>query len=677
MALDWSNQQEVLKRRQQAIEAGYKPADVDSFITKKRNEQATMQLGQAGVADPAEIAKSDPQLALKLIQQGVQPKQSAEALKQDKTSQGVLGLVDELKFLYNQDTGTGSRPNQTKQSDLSAGGTGILAPVKGFLFDLQQVKTNKNVDAKTYKRLKEGFVASLKEATGDTGVLTDQDFARIAKALPDFGDSDDSARQAFTSIDRILQGKFGKVGKYSYLDQPKEEGLVPGYEASTVQGNPSPSPSPAFQRAQQNNQQRSSNPMDEIMKMIAFNPVSDAIVGAGDFLAPRVMDVAEKLGKGQKIGGGEVASAGVDLGLAALPIGKVKALANAGKGGKLLEGILRGAAPGAIYGATGAEEQTLGERAGKAVTGGAGSLLVGQALKLPGFTKDKIIGEPVKRINELFKVPTAALKEFAKHTGLDFADEVIKRDLPKIKGMKIEQLSAYYDDKVDETYNAADKFLKDKNIPVDRMEVAKVIQNKIDDLSRNNRIGQDPAIQALSQKRDEILNKQGNLSLVDINQFKRDFQKLAGSAVGGGESVSVISEAYDDVQRGLNDYLESKTPGIKDINKEIQFYKLAKESIQSREATLSKSEGGSILGNLLRTAIPAGAGAAASAASGNPLFALLGGLGAGGAIGYDQLRKSPEIKTRMASMGQNQTKVMPDIIKRLLELSGGRIGSGF
>lgn len=147
------------------------------------------------------------------------PESVKAAQKLQNEGKGVLGLIDTLKQYYNQPNAEGMTPVAGKEN-LSKGVPGQPR----FLADWgmkAKIAFNVAPDAATYKRMKEGFTASLKEATGDTGVLTDKDYDRIAKTMPEFGDDDLTAQKAWEAVDQILMAKFGRVGKFSYL--PKEK----------------------------------------------------------------------------------------------------------------------------------------------------------------------------------------------------------------------------------------------------------------------------------------------------------------------------------------------------------------------------------------------------------------------------------------------------------------------
>jgi hypothetical protein len=78
--------------------------------------------------------------------------------------------------------------------------------------------------AKVYNAEKEGFAATLKQLTGDTGVLTDQDYARLSKLLPSFTDSAEVAKAKFGDLRKQMASRFGGVAAQSQYVQPEQKG---------------------------------------------------------------------------------------------------------------------------------------------------------------------------------------------------------------------------------------------------------------------------------------------------------------------------------------------------------------------------------------------------------------------------------------------------------------------
>jgi hypothetical protein len=197
MAIDWSNQEDIIKRRQAAINAGYKPAEVDKFIEGKQKENATLKLIQHGVLDVTDIAKSDPLLAQKAIESGskANPVLSAVDKKNKITGEATVNFVDSLEKAY-QAAGGGTF------------GKGPGARLKGAAEEIKG-KVGLNEDAAVYNDSKAGFAATLKALTGDTGVLTDQDFERLSKLLPSLGSTQKEAVDKFNQLRDQMASKFG------------------------------------------------------------------------------------------------------------------------------------------------------------------------------------------------------------------------------------------------------------------------------------------------------------------------------------------------------------------------------------------------------------------------------------------------------------------------------------
>lgn len=199
-----------------AIKSGYSPEEIEPYLSiampKYEEEAASVK---AGYLTPESVSS---ETRFMLGQQGYQPPPSDSQLKSQQAKSGIGGLINELQFLYNQPNAGGQRPNQNVTEDLSMGRRNIPSFVSNA-YGNAKASLNIAPDAKTYKRLKEGFTASLKEVTGDTGVLTDQDYVRIVGALPNFGDSDETAQRAWESVENILSEK-GVNLKFRYSKTP-------------------------------------------------------------------------------------------------------------------------------------------------------------------------------------------------------------------------------------------------------------------------------------------------------------------------------------------------------------------------------------------------------------------------------------------------------------------------
>lgn len=73
-----------------------------------------------------------------------------------------------------------------------------------------------NPEAQLYKKEKAGFAATLKKLSGDTGVLTDQDYERLAGLLPGLGSTGAEATGAFEDLRKQVGAKYGKAEETTY-----------------------------------------------------------------------------------------------------------------------------------------------------------------------------------------------------------------------------------------------------------------------------------------------------------------------------------------------------------------------------------------------------------------------------------------------------------------------------
>ena len=252
---------------------------------------------------------------------------------------------------------------------------------------------------------------------------------------------------------------------------------------------------------------------------------------------------------------------------------------------------------------------------------------------------------------------------------MEFADEVIKRDLPDIQGKSNEQILSYYNNKVQGFENAADDFLSGVKEKVDRKELINLVNQATS--SREGRVLQGATKTQLQNLQDEVATLPDKVDLVTANQIKRDIQTAARSFYTAKGEPSPQSEALAEVASRVRRLIEGKAPGIKEVNSSVSFYHTAQEAIQRRLDALARSEGGLVPQMLSGAGI---GGAGASLAFGRPELAAAAGLPAL----MNVLYRTPQFKTKAAAAGVSVAqKQMPDILKRLLLISGGRVGASF
>ena len=187
---------------------------LDDFIKTKKEEQSTTNLVDQGVVNVEDIAKTSPVLAEAILKKNpgaTKTKLSAEDQKKKDANTAVENFINNLEKHYQ---GAGG----------ASFGSGPLARILGFKTNLEG-KVGLNDEASTYNDQKSGFAATLKEITGDTGVLTEQDFQRLSKLLPGLGSTPGEAKNKFGDLRSQVAAKFGGQAGDTTI-APKERGTM-------------------------------------------------------------------------------------------------------------------------------------------------------------------------------------------------------------------------------------------------------------------------------------------------------------------------------------------------------------------------------------------------------------------------------------------------------------------
>src|SRR3990167_3225746 len=214
MAMDWNNNEDVLKKREIAIKAGYKPADVDKFIGQKKDEYATLSNLQQGVGDIKEIAKTNPRLAQQALQQGAKlPAKANEKLSTLSTNLEVL-------------------EKNYKQLEVRGRGAGDAALLIANLTGGAQFG-----EVADYESLRKGLIGPVARAlSGEVGVLTDRDIARAEQLLPKVTDDPDLARRKLENARELIAKQGGPDIKTTLESKKKKTTGNPLTDA--LRGNP-------------------------------------------------------------------------------------------------------------------------------------------------------------------------------------------------------------------------------------------------------------------------------------------------------------------------------------------------------------------------------------------------------------------------------------------------------
>jgi hypothetical protein len=142
---------------------------------------------------------------------------AAEKTK-NASANSAMALVDTLE----------GRFGEAKGGDYTGLGAKIAGTKKNIMGAL-----GLNDSATVYNRLRRGFTASLKATTGDTGVMTEPDYQRIADLMPKFTDNAEVSKKMFNDLRGMMAAKFGGEPTASKYIQPENKGgvleaVVPG-----------------------------------------------------------------------------------------------------------------------------------------------------------------------------------------------------------------------------------------------------------------------------------------------------------------------------------------------------------------------------------------------------------------------------------------------------------------
>lgn len=188
--------------------------DSNKFITGRSLEEHSQALQRAKMAGDTNAVKSitdDYDREYKYQQDYGTPKLSTDDKKKNDALAASVNFVNTLEKRY--EAGGAGETNLgplTRVLGVAKSASGAL----GF-----------NKDINVYNREKAGFAATLKTLTGDTGVLTEQDFKRLAGLVPDTGSTSEEAKALFNDLRQQLAAKFGGE-KTETSFNPKEKGII-------------------------------------------------------------------------------------------------------------------------------------------------------------------------------------------------------------------------------------------------------------------------------------------------------------------------------------------------------------------------------------------------------------------------------------------------------------------
>lgn len=169
----------------------YNPALLEDY---NKYQQANQQQQNVSQGLPADYQKQESALQLQ------KSKKNAE---NQAAINPVEGIVSSLETHYQK-----------------AGGGKYTGPLGRLLGKIKSVEggIGVNSEVKTYEDLKIGFLAALKGLTGDVGILTDTDAARLAKLIPEIGATPKEAINKFNDLRNQLAAKYGAKGQQTNIN---------------------------------------------------------------------------------------------------------------------------------------------------------------------------------------------------------------------------------------------------------------------------------------------------------------------------------------------------------------------------------------------------------------------------------------------------------------------------
>lgn len=324
--------------------------------------------------------------------------------------------------------------------------------------------------------------------------------------------------------------------------------------------------------------------------------------------------------------------------------------------GKIIKSGIEGGIIGTISGITSPDDIDLNERLDLtkktaktgAIVGGALSTATSLA-EVPINIVKKFVNNNQGRIYNLFRITPSARAEFRKSTGnMNFAEEIIKRDAKDMAGKSYTELLEHFTERKQTALNTISEELTKIKKTVDKNEIIEFINKQKNNLNpKRGNVGQSEAVQKLNGVLEELKENPNKLSLKQLNNIKRQLQDAGEAAFSPNGSPSPSTKALAKVSTFIKDILEREQPKLKEMNKLVQLYSLAKSSIEKtgdREASKISND---IVQKFFQV-LPGGAGFALAGAPGGVL-----GLVAGGLVGSARVKYfDSTVQTRLISLFQ-------------------------
>src|SRR3990167_4509912 len=184
------------------------------YLQKYGGAVSGIQSGQIGIKDIPEAQRTGVSIGLQGV--GYEAPEKSNTTKQSFDATTNFIEILEKRFM-------------------SAGGGEYAGPGARVSGAKKTIAGELGVDAssKTYNDARRGFAATLKQLTGDTGVLTENDYARLAGLLPGLGATPEEAQNKFSDLRTQIAAKFSGEPQPTGYQAPQSKGgllasLLPG-----------------------------------------------------------------------------------------------------------------------------------------------------------------------------------------------------------------------------------------------------------------------------------------------------------------------------------------------------------------------------------------------------------------------------------------------------------------
>lgn len=364
-----------------------------------------------------------------------------------------------------------------------------------------------------------------------------------------------------------------------------------------------------------------------------------------------------------------------EIGSYMMPQNKLLKSGNAGT--RILGGAVQGGEIGTLLGATNPEAENLGERAMGAVTQGAIGVVTGAAVQglfeVGKSGVKKLVGDASQKLRKIIRPNPSKLNKFKKFTGMDYADEIVKRDAKNIEGMGYDKLEPYFNNKFLQATQKTDKVLEASGKSVKKEWVQQQLVDVMDNY-KDRPIVSEQINKTFTTYFDALEKFGDDIPLSVANNIKRDLQELAKASYSG--TSGSIPKAYSKVAYKLNKEIKKLVPEAINLDKETQLYKLVSEAVSNTGSREQNKISTTFMDKLLQS-FPVGLGAGVGFGTGNLPAGVLTMLGSAAAGKGREVYRSPQVQTTLASKISQGINPKMQALVRLLEESSRKGASIF